>query len=135
MGGWVGWIEEDEAVLMSYCELEVGGWVDKAVEGGWEASLVHEAEEGESAGQLERCVLSRWVGGGGGEGLNELLSVGVGWVGGWVGGGKGRGGSSYIGGWVGGWVGESSIYLSRWVGGWVGGLTLSCCDNGEVKGG
>ena len=27
---WVGWVEEIEAVGMSYCRLRVGGWV-----GGW----------------------------------------------------------------------------------------------------
>ena len=29
VGGWVGWVEENEAVRMSYCELGiwVGGWV------------------------------------------------------------------------------------------------------------
>ena len=30
VGGWVGWVEEDEAVRMSYCEVGVGRWV-----GGW----------------------------------------------------------------------------------------------------
>ena len=31
VGGWVGWVEEEQAVRMRYCMLWVGGWV-----GGWE---------------------------------------------------------------------------------------------------
>ena len=30
VGGWVDWMEEEEAVGMSYCGCWVGGWV-----GGW----------------------------------------------------------------------------------------------------
>ena len=30
MGGWVdGWVEEEEAVGMSYCESCLGGWVGR----------------------------------------------------------------------------------------------------------
>ena len=35
MGGWVGgWVEEEEAVQMSYCLWVLGGWVGGWV-GGW----------------------------------------------------------------------------------------------------
>ena len=27
--GWVGWVEEEKAVGMSYCELGLGGWVEE----------------------------------------------------------------------------------------------------------
>ena len=30
VGGWVGWVEDEQAVGMSYCGLGLGGWV-----GGW----------------------------------------------------------------------------------------------------
>ena len=33
VGGWVGWVEEKEAVGMSYCKLEVG-WVSRGRAGG-----------------------------------------------------------------------------------------------------
>ena len=29
VGGWVGWIEEKEAVRMSYCGLLGGGWAGR----------------------------------------------------------------------------------------------------------
>ena len=29
VGGWFGWIEEEEAVRMSYCGLCMGGWVGR----------------------------------------------------------------------------------------------------------
>ena len=35
VGGWVGWVEEEEAVRMSYCELGVGG-----LGGGGEGGLI-----------------------------------------------------------------------------------------------
>ena len=87
MGGWVGgwvvcgwfeWIEENEAVRMSYCELGLGGWV-----GGWVGerwSLMRE----ERARDQE--LKERWVGGW--------------WVGGWfVGGWMDLGGWGGVGGW------------------------------------
>ena len=59
MGGWVGWVEEDEEVRMRCCGLGLGGWV-----GGWVGGL----------------------GRGGRGGSNEVLWAWIGWVGGWVGG-------------------------------------------------
>ena len=44
VGGWFGWIEEDEAVRMSYCTIGEGGWV-----GGWVGDVLY--------------VRERWVGG------------------------------------------------------------------------
>ena len=38
VGGWVGWVEEKEAVRMSCWTLEMGGWVGRWVNhssGGW----------------------------------------------------------------------------------------------------
>ena len=29
VGGWVGWVEGNEAVLMSCCMFSMGGWVGK----------------------------------------------------------------------------------------------------------
>ena len=73
MGGWVGWVEEKEAVGMLYCELGVGwmgGWV-----GGWVTLRITEV--------LER--IGFW-----GRGWSGSFRVG-GWVGGWVG---------WVGGWT-----------------------------------
>ena len=65
MGGWVGWIEENEAVGMSYCELWVGGWV-----GGWvgkesieKALEVCLTMHRRSGGILWRVAWNGWVGG------------------------------------------------------------------------
>ena len=57
VGGWVGacvgWVEENEAVGMSYCEWRLDGWV-----GGWVSTFL-------MASRLAVCLSFRTGGGGG----------------------------------------------------------------------
>ena len=94
LGGWVGWMEENEAVRMSYCELGVGWvggggrclvpygralpcglWWPGGEVGGWVGEWVGDRkEEEEQAVRTSYCELGE--GGldrGGGGGSNELL--------------------------------------------------------------
>ena len=94
VGGWVGWIEENEAVGMSYCKLGVR-WV-----GGWVTHLVlEEEEEGRDYfvdGLLSSSSWGREGSAGGGccsflpllslFGFVRVSVACLGWVGGWVGG-------------------------------------------------
>ena len=82
MGGWVGWIEQKEAVGMSYRELGVGGWVGEWV-GGWftlaancssTARYLVTTAVAASTSSLASCLFGReggWVGGW----LSELFSM------------------------------------------------------------
>ena len=84
-----GWVEENEAVRMSYCELGVG-WVGGWVGGG--LYLGAEEDEGEEGGAqgLEGGVDGDDAGG------HDCACVAVGIV---------VEGRTWVGGWVGGWVG------------------------------
>ena len=69
VGGWVGWIEENEAVRMSYWTLGVG-WV-----GGWEETYCLLGEPQEFFCGDEYRAHTR---------IAASVTVPVGWVGGWV---------------------------------------------------
>ena len=94
VGGWVDWVEEKEAVRMSYCVLGVGlielldsaregGWVGGWV-GGWTYLFVRSnnrlsiREEDETVGGKEERTQAPEKGA-----VDRRLG---GWVGGWVGG-------------------------------------------------
>ena len=74
VGGWVGWVEENEAVGMSYCKGGLGGvdWVGGL--GGWVGGWVGRWVGGLPVGCLQTWLLRRALG----------RPVGGGWVGGWV---------------------------------------------------
>ena len=57
MGGWFSWVEEDEAVGMSYCKLGVG-WV-----GGWKIGAVNHPRAGEDHPvDIQPGEVGGWVG-------------------------------------------------------------------------
>ena len=64
MGGWVGWMEENEAVGMSYCELGLGKWVDGV--GGWVGfipsfcSICRKEPRGQYSRRMWRQLLPHW---------------------------------------------------------------------------